>query len=165
MIRNDPVIADSLTRAVREQNELRGLWVWQMIKAAGRRGLDEEAYARGAIRKLGHLFSLHHPRTDSVREYMDSFLTPTTLSQFGAELVRMDDEEAVVHFHYCPMLGMWRRLSGDEEALALVCDCAMDVDRGIFDCYPGIDFRLDRAIGAGDEVCEIHLLKHKDGAE
>ena len=164
MIRNEPVIADSLTLEVRRQNELRGLWVYQMIKAAGRRGLDEEAYARAAIRKLGRLFSLHHPRTDSVREYMDSFLTPTTLSQFGAELVSLDDAEGVVHFHYCPMLGMWRRLTDDEKELGLICDCAMDVDRGIFDCYPGIDFELKRAIGAGDDVCEIHMIRHEEGA-
>lgn len=41
----------------------------------------------------------------------------------------------------------------------MICDCAMDVDRGVFDRYEHLGFRLDQAIACGDDVCELHFLK------
>ena len=68
-------------------------------------GLDEEAYARDAIRKLGNLYRKNYPDTDSISQFMGAFMNDQTIKQFHAELVSMTDEEAIVHFHYCPMCG------------------------------------------------------------
>jgi len=35
----------------------------------------------------------------------------------------------------------------------------MDVDRGVFDDYEHLGFRLGSAIACGGEVCELHFLK------
>ena len=51
MIKNEHKINDSLSTEIRKANETRGLWYYELVKSAGKYGLDEEAYARSAIRK------------------------------------------------------------------------------------------------------------------
>lgn len=159
MIKNEPTINDFLSCEIRKANELRGLWYYQLVKSAGRYGLDEEEFARGGIRKLGHLYRGLYPDTDSVPEFVGAFLSEHHIKQFGMQLKSLTEDEGVIHFHYCPMLGAWTKLSDDEKELGMICDCAMDVDRGTFDCYDHIGFRLEKAIGCGDEVCELHFYK------
>lgn len=159
MIKNESTIQDTLTKELRAANETRGLWYYLLVKSAGKYGLDEEEFARGAIRKLGNLYRKNYPDTDSVPEFMGAFLTDQNIKQFHMELVSLTDEEAVVHFHYCPMCGAWTKLTDDEKELGMICDCAMDVDRGVFDLYEHIGFRLEKAIGCGDDVCELHFVK------
>lgn len=159
MIQNNAKINDTLSKEIRKANETRGMWYYQLVKAAGRYGLDEEAYARSAIRKLGNLYRKNYPDTDSISQFMGAFMNDQTIKQFHAKLVSMTDEEAIVHFHYCPMCGAWTKLTEDEKEIGLICDCAMDVDRGVFDLYDHIGFKLERAIGMGDGVCELHFVK------
>ena len=159
MIQNNAKINDTLSKEIRKVNETRGMWYYQLVKAAGRYGLDEEAYARSAIRKLGNLYRKNYPDTDSISQFMGAFMNDQTIKQFHAKLVSMTDEEAIVHFHYCPMCGAWTKLTEDEKEIGLICDCAMDVDRGVFDLYDHIGFKLERAIGMGDGVCELHFVK------
>lgn len=159
MIKNTTKINDFVTTEVRKANELRGLWYYQLVKSAGRHGLDEETFARGAIRKLGNHVRSFFEYTDSVPEFVGWFFNEQSLKQFGLELVSLTDDEAVVNFHYCPMCGAWTKLTDDPKELSMICDCAMDVDRGIFDLYDHIGFRLEKAIGCGDDVCELHFVK------
>lgn len=159
MIKNEAKINDTLSQEIRKANETRGMWYYEMVKAAGRYGLDEEEYARGAIRKLGNLYRQNYPDTDSLSEFMGAFMNDQTIKQFHAELVSLTDEEAEVHFHYCPMCGAWTKLTDDEAEIAKICDCAMDVDRGVFDLYDHIGFRLGKAIGTGDDYCELHFVR------
>lgn len=159
MLNNVPAIQDTVSRQIRAANETRGLWYYMLIKSAGKYGLDEEQFARSAIRKVGNLYRGLYPDTDSISEYIGTFLNDQNIKQFHMELKSLTDDEAVVYFHYCPMCGAWEKLTQDGKEIAKICDCAMDVDRGVFDCYEHIGFRLDRAIGAGDDVCELHFLK------
>ena len=152
-------IQDSTSQELRKANEMRGLWYYQLVQSAAAYGLDKETFASGAIRKLGNLYRNNYPDTDSVPEFMGFFLTDHNLKQFRMELVDLTDEEAVVHFHYCPMFGAWCQLTEDQDEIDLICDCAMDVDRGVFDLYEHIGFRLEKAIACGDEVCELHFIK------
>lgn len=159
MIKNEHKINDFLSSEIRKANETRGLWYYELLKSAERYGLDKEKFARGAIRKLGNLYRSLYPDTDSVAEFMGAFLNDHNIKQFHMELVSLTDDEAIVHFHYCPMCGAWTKLSHDEKEIATICDCAMDVDRGVFDLYKHIGFKLEKAIGFGDDVCELHFFK------
>lgn len=90
---------------------------------------------------------------------MGAFLNDHNIKQFHMELVSLTDDEAVVHFHYCPMCGAWTKLTDNEKEIGMICDCAMDVDRGVFDLYEHIGFKLEKAIGCGDNVCELHFVR------
>jgi len=159
MIKNNPKINDFVSTQIRKANETRGLWYYTLVKSAEKYGLDKETFARGAIRKLGNRYRSLYPDVSSVPEFMGAFLNDHNIKQFGMELVSLTDDEAVVHFHYCPMCGAWTKLTDDEEEIRLICDCAMDVDRGVFDLYENIGFRLEKAIGFGDNVCELHFVR------
>lgn len=41
------------------------------------------------------------------------------------------DSEVPVDFHYCALLNAWKKQGFDDETCALLCDIAMDGDRGI----------------------------------
>ena len=159
MKKQTPVARDFVSNEIRKANETRGLWYYCLVQSAGRHGLDKEAFARGAIRRLGNLYRDTFPDTDSIAEFIGAFLSDQNVKQFGMELVSLTDDEAVVQFRYCPMCGAWTQLTDDEEEIRLICDCAMDVDRGVFDRYEHLGFRLEKAIGAGDGVCELHFVQ------
>lgn len=159
MIKNETTINDTLSKEIRKANETRGLWYYMLVKSAAKHGLDAEKYARGAIRKLGNYNRKNYPDTDSIAEFIGAFMAEHTIKQFHAELVSLTDDEAIVHFHYCPMAGAWAKITDDEKHIALLCDCAMDVDRGIFDLYDHIGFELLEAICFGDEVCKLRMHK------
>lgn len=152
-------INDFVSCEIRKANETRGLWYYMLVQSAGKYGMDKEKFARGAIRKLGNLYRDGYPDTDSIPEFIGAFLNDHNIKQFSMELKSLTDDEAVVHFHYCPMYGAWCKLTDDQKEIDMICDCAMDVDRGVFDKYEHIGFRLDKAIACGDDVCELHFLK------
>ena len=159
MIKNEHHINDFVSSEIRKANETRGLWYYELVQSAGKYGLDKEQFARAAIRKLGNLYRGGYPDTDSVPEFMGAFLNDHNIKQFHMELVSLTDDEAVVHFHYCPMCGAWTKLTDNEKEIGMICDCAMDVDRGVFDLYEHIGFKLEKAIGCGDNVCELHFVR------
>jgi hypothetical protein len=128
------------------------------MKSAAKHGLDAEEYARGAIRKLGQYYRKNYPDDPSIPDFIGAFLSEHTIKQFHAELISLTDDEAVVHFHYCAMADMWKRLSNDHEYIKMVCDCAMDVDRGVFDLYDHIGFELCDSIVAGG-ACKLRMYK------
>ena len=103
MIKNEHHINDFVSSEIRKANETRGLWYYELVQSAGKYGLDKEQFARAAIRKLGNLYRGGYPATDSVPEFMGAFLNDHNIKQFHMELVSLTDDEAVVHFHYCPM--------------------------------------------------------------
>ena len=105
MIKNEHHINDFVSSEIRKANETRGLWYYELVQSAGKYGLDKEQFARAAIRKLGNLYRGGYPDTDSVPEFMGAFLNDHNIKQFHMELVSLTDDEAVVHFHYCPMCG------------------------------------------------------------
>lgn len=37
-----------------------------------------------------------------------------------------------MHFHHCPLVAGWQRVTDDEELIERYCDIAMEGDRGIF---------------------------------
>jgi hypothetical protein len=159
MVTNITPINDSLSKTIRTDSETRGLWYYMLMKSAGKHGLDREKYARGAIYKLGQMYRRRYPDTDSLPVFVGAFFSEYTLKQFHAEIKMLSDDEAFVHFNYCPMMGMWSKLTDDPEDLALVCDCAMDVDRGTFDLYEHIGFELGSCIARGAPYCELHMFK------
>lgn len=159
MFKNETTVNDTLSREIRAANETRGLWYYMLVKSAAKHGLDAESYARGAIRQVGQYYRKKYPNTDSVPDFLGAFLSEHTIKQFHAELISLTDDEAVVHFHYCPMAAMWKRLSDDGEYLKKICDCAMDVDRGVFDLYEHLGFELIDSIVAGCSVCKLRIYK------
>ncbi len=153
-IKNIPLVNDRLSREVRFENEKRGMIYYQMVKHAAAAGLDKERFARAAVNRIGRDNSRDFGEYESLPDFVYSFMNEGLISQFRPELKEMDDHRARVDFHYCPMLGGLTNMTKDEEELELLCDCAMETDRGLTDAV-GLGFELGRTIAGGHDTCEL----------
>ncbi|MDR1533597.1 MAG: L-2-amino-thiazoline-4-carboxylic acid hydrolase [Planctomycetota bacterium] len=159
MITNLPTVKDDLILKLRRASENRGVWVYFLLKTAHDKGYDIEDFARRAIRALGRANRSQYPDTDDLRTFVAAFMAETPQKLFEMELIRLDDREARIDFHYCPMCGAWTRLTRDQRFLEKICDIAMEVDRGLFDTYDCFEFSLGKTICQGHGVCEITIGK------
>lgn len=71
--------------------------------------------------------------------------------------VKNDGKELAIDFGYCPLVSAWKKLTNDEKDIALLCDIAMDGDRGIISQYENFEFELGKTIAKGDAICEVRI--------
>lgn len=161
MIKNTPSIDEELIVKLREANENRGLWYYYLLKTAKDKGFDIEKFARKGVRKVGQSRKPDYPATTDLKVFVEAFMDDINKKLFEMELIYMDDKEARIEFHYCPMTGMWTKLTEDQEFLEQICDIAMDTDRGLFDNYDCFEFSLGKTICNGHKTCEIFIKKVK----
>ena len=152
---NTPLVNDRLSKEVRFENQCRGMIYYLMVKYAVQEGLDKETYARAAINKIGRDNSKGFSNAyDNLPDFVYNFMSEGLISQFRPELKEMTDDFARVDFHYCPMLGGLCNMTDDREELDLLCDCAMETDRGLTSQI-GIGFELGGTIAKGNDTCEL----------
>jgi len=72
--------------------------------------------------------------------------------------IRADHDSVETHFHYCALVSAWQKLGFDDETCALLCDMAMDGDRGIAEAM-GLRLDLTAAIATGCPECTLHFHK------
>jgi len=161
MIKNLPSVDDELIVKLRKANENRGLWYYYLLKTAKDKGYNIEEFARKAIRKVGQARKGQYPDTDDLKVFVEAFMDDINKNLFEMELIYINDKEAKIEFHYCPMTGMWTKLTEDQKFLEQICDIAMDVDRGLFDEYDCFDFVLGKTICEGNDTCELYIKKVK----
>lgn len=162
MIKNYPTIDNKFITSLRKGSEKRGFWYYFLMKEAKDRGLDIN-FARKGIRRIGRMNGeKKYPKTDDLREFVDAFMADIPRQLFEMELVSINDNEAKIEFHYCPMCGAWKQLEAegaDSEFLAQICDIAMEVDRGVFDVHDNFEFILGDTIASGCDTCQICIRK------
>jgi len=161
MIKNLPAIDEELIVKLRKANENRGLWYYYLLKTAKDKGFDMEKLARKGVRKVGQSRKPDYPDTTDLKTFVKAFMGDIDKKLFEMELISMDDKEARIEFHYCPMTGIWTKLTEDQEFIEQICDIAMDTDRGLFDKYDCFEFSLGRTICGGHDTCEIFIKKVK----
>ncbi len=154
MLKNIQLVNDTLSKEVRFENEKRGMIYYQMVKHAVQAGLDKEKYSRAAVNKIGRDNSRSFGVYDNLPDFVYSFMNEGLISQFRPELMSMDDCKARVDFHYCPMLGGLYNMTQDAQELELLCDCAMETDRGLTSAL-GLEFELGKTIANGHDTCEL----------
>jgi len=158
MIKNIPSINEEHLNNLRAASQNRGLWYYQLLKEAQRRGVDID-FARQGIREVGHLNGhTKFPKTSNLREFIKAFMSETPRKMFEMELISLTDTEAHIEFHYCAMCAMWQNFEKenmDTDFIPYICDIAMEVDRGMFDTYDCFEFTLGDTIAAGKKTCQL----------
>ena len=144
--------------------EHRATWFALLLEEAEKRGLGPE-FARDAIRRCGVFHGMtKYPRTDDLDEFEKCFVNPLVEGAFRMEPERTETT-LKVSFHACPLVAAWRKLGVPEEKLPLLCDIAMDGDRGVASTYPDLKFTLGKTIAQGNPVCEILFEKTGEKSE
>lgn len=162
MIKNEPTLVDdkvvNITRACIEH---RALWMGLMMKEAEALGIDPEEFTRRAITKCGHFHGDNMRKTqpgEGLPAFKEVFIPEHTQGAFEMDVVTCTEDELYIEFHYCPLLSAWKKQGFSEEDFSLMCDCAMDGDRGIA-AENGYGYWLGKTIANGDDICQVKFTK------
>jgi len=156
---------DANIENLRNAIEHRATWFYLLMDEARKMGVDEEAMARNAVFRCGCLHgekireACENP--DSLADFARAFATETGRKVFAMDIVKSGGDELEIHFHYCPLVSAWQKLGSSPEDLALLCDIAMDGDRGIASLFPAFSFELGDTIAQGHPSCRLRFLKNK----
>ncbi len=165
-IKNDPTVADNEKVNInRKAIEHRATWMGLMFDEARKAGLDAEALCRRAVKRCGLMhgegFLAVCDGDSDLQKFADRvFLSDPGKTTFEMEPLEVTADDVKVDFHYCALVSAWKKLGFDDETIALLCDIAMDGDRGIAEGM-GFGFTLGGTIAQGCETCEVHF--HKKG--
>jgi hypothetical protein len=156
-----PEVTEEKIEVNRAQIEHRATWMALIFDELKKRGLDAEGITRAAISRCGgiHGSNMRAKCSDpeDARSFHDVFMADTSVKTFCMDNAKADKESFSVQFHYCPLISAWQKLGFDDERCALLCDIAMDGDRGIAKAM-GMEMKLDGTIANGDETCSLRFI-------
>ena len=158
---NKPSITDDAkTNMLRAAIEHRATWFFLLLDQIKKKGLDPEEIARKAIYECGLFHGADKldrcEDVNDLRKFLDVFADENTRKVFEMEIKENTEDRLYIDFHYCPLVAAWKKLGISDEELPMLCDIAMDGDRGICSKM-GYDFGLGKVIAKGEGICEIRI--------
>ncbi|MDR1933653.1 MAG: L-2-amino-thiazoline-4-carboxylic acid hydrolase, partial [Spirochaetales bacterium] len=135
VIKNAENKTDMAAEVNRAQIEHRAAWMGLIYDEMVKAGIDAEPIIRRAIKRCGHIHGEKLKKEcadpDSCQEFKGVFLKDLVQKTFNMHPISADKENLNVDFHYCALVSAWQKLGFDDKTCALLCDMAMDGDRGI----------------------------------
>lgn len=148
----------------RNQAENRAMWLALIFdELEPELGAEKtEALLRKAITKYGKVRAaakknLHGP-IETPEKLSVGFASNLGQRTFEMDNIRYDESEMKVDFHYCALVSAWEKLGCSDERIALLCDIAMDGDRGFADEL-GFDLELSGTLANGCDICKLCFRK------
>lgn len=166
-IKNVPKVTDNeKANLQRDAFELRAKWLYFLLDEARRAGADWKKIGYEAIRRCGLTQGedFHKILSEiSLAGFEKEFVDPegNAIHTFEAERVKVSDDEFEVHFTYCPLLAAWQKLGCSDEEMAVLCDIAMNGDRGMASTFEEFDFQLGKTLAQGHSCCELIFKRRK----
>jgi hypothetical protein len=152
----------NLTLAVRSAIEDRAAYLFflykEMEKDFGKKKAEE--LARKAIRKFGYFKAKKRGRVYTPEKWIKQHLQSVSGSVFKSQGVKVSKKEGELNFYYCPLVRAWKKLGASKKEIALLCDIAMEGDRGRgkVECFK---VEIPKTIGRGDKFCRLILKSTK----
>ena len=145
----------------RSQVEHRATWMALTYEEAKKAGADAETITRKAIKRTGNIHGLGWKEKtgdiSNLTNFDNVFFNDIGKATFEIETSSTIDD-VYAEFHYCPLLAAWQKMGYDDETCALLCDMAMDGDRGIAESI-GYKLDLTDTIAKGCATCKLHFHK------
>lgn len=147
----------------RAQIEHRATWMSLIFDEMRKAGVpDAEQIVRKAIVRTGNFHGLSFRKQcedpENCTQFKDAFLTDIGVKTFNMDGINADRDNVYVDFHYCALVNAWKKQGFDDETIALLCDMAMDGDRGIAQSM-GLTLDLGDTIAKGCATCKLHFKK------
>jgi hypothetical protein len=165
MITNEAPATDELGLVNRRQIEHRATWMALIYTEMVQAGIDPEPIIRRAIRGCGRIqgegFKQRCGDSSDCREFSRVFLLDISIKTFTMHPIYADKDTLEVDFHYCPLVTAWQKLGLSDATCALLCDMAMDGDRGIAEVM-GLTLELNETIARGCPVCTLRFHQAND---
>ena len=161
-IRNVPNQADQVADVNRAQIEHRATWMGLIYDEMKKAGVDAEPIIRRAIKRCGRMHGENIKKRcadpNNCADFRKIFLSDLVVKTFDMRPISADNDSLKVDFHYCALISAWQKLGFDDKTCDLLCDMAMDGDRGIAEVM-GFNFELRDTIAKGCETCQLHFRK------
>lgn len=163
---NEPSIDQPDVNGIRNAIEHRATWFYLILDEVRKNGLNMEKIGRAAINNCGCFHGsekmLKNCRDiNDMKEFFKVFADETVQKVFEMEILESTENILSLDFHYCPLVAAWKKLGVPEEDISILCDIAMDGDRGIVSQFEGYIFNLESSIASGGTVCKIRIDKEK----
>ncbi|HHU02953.1 MAG: L-2-amino-thiazoline-4-carboxylic acid hydrolase [Christensenellales bacterium] len=165
MITNKPNPVAEIVDVNRAQIEHRATWMGLIYDEMVKAGIDAEPILRRAIFRTGKIhgekFKSQCPDPNNCTDFKNAFLGDESAvgpQSFNMKNIESDYDNVTVNFNYCALVSAWQKLGFDDETCALLCDIAMDGDRGIAEAM-GLKLDLSKTIAQGDKTCDLHFHK------
>jgi len=161
---NKANISEEEVNLTRGHIEHRATWmalIYEEVKKATSPAKAEEIF-RVAIHKCGNIHGLNFKCAcqdpANVCDFEKVFLNDNGKKNFEMDVKHVDHDNLQIEFHYCALLNAWKKLGLSDDECALLCDMAMDGDRGIAESM-GMKLDLTETIAKGNPVCKLHFHK------
>lgn len=140
---------------VRAAMEDRALYLALLYRSFSRVLPAEQAerLAREAIFEYGRLKGERDGRPIAPADWVDHHVAKGSAQVFESRIVK-EERQCQQQMTYCPLLEAWKRLGCSAEEMDLLCDIAMEVDRGRAD-YHGLPIEIPMRLGKSDEYCSL----------
>ncbi len=165
MIKNVANPVEEIVNVNRSQIEHRATWMGLIYDEMVKAGIDAEPIIRRAIKRCGLMhgenFKKQCSDPSNCVDFKNAFLGDELKvgpQSFHMTDIKADNGNVTVDFHYCALVNAWKKLGFSDETCALLCDMAMDGDRGIAEAM-GLTLSLDDTIAKGCETCKLHFHK------
>jgi hypothetical protein len=161
-IKNEENPVDEITAVNRTAIEHRAAWMGLIYDEMKKAGLDAEGIIRKAIKRCGVIHGENIKKKcadpDNCEDFRKAFLRDPGIKTFNMDNISADKNNVKTNFHYCALVSAWQKLGFDDDTCALLCDMAMDGDRGIAEVM-GLELDLTDTIAKGCPDCKLHFHK------
>ena len=161
-IKNIANSVDESAGVNRAQIEHRATWMGLIYDEMKKAGLDAEGIIRRAIKRCGHMHGENFRKKcadpNNCEDFRKVFLGDLGIKTFNMDSISADKDNVKTNFHYCALVSAWQKLGFDDDTCALLCDMAMDGDRGIAEAM-GLKLNLGQTIAQGCPDCKLHFHK------
>lgn len=161
-IQNKANSVDEVIAVNRAAIEHRATWMGLIYDEMVKAGVDAQPIIRRAIKRCGRIHGENIKKKcanpENCDDFRKEFLTDLVLKTFDMRPVEADNDSLSVDFHYCALISAWQKLGFDDKTCDLLCDMAMDGDRGIAEVM-GLTLSLDETIAKGCNACKLRFNK------
>jgi hypothetical protein len=116
-----------------------------------------ETLARKAIFEFGMLKGKRDKLPMTPEAWVDSHVTKGSAAVFKSRIVKAEDH-CEQQMTFCPLVEAWQELGCGPQEINLLCDIAMEVDKGRA-AYHKIPLDITQRLAAGDPYCCLVLHK------
>ena len=119
-----------------------------------------ESLAREAIFEYGKLRGKRDAGNITPEAWVESHILRGSGAVFESRVIKAEDY-CKQEMTFCPLVEAWQELGCSTEEIDLLCDIAMEVDRGRA-TYHNIPLEITHRIAAGDSNCCLVLKKNRE---
>jgi len=138
----------------------RAMWLHYLLKAADKLGYDVEALTDDAIFENGKKATSSWDVKNAGEFAKKLASSKIGKEAFYSEVIEANDDHAVVHFHYCPLVAAWEKEGLSPERIAALCRHACKGDQGRASNFP-IKLQFPYQLAKGDDFCELNITTVK----